>query len=150
MKSNPTADIIVSGKGGKRATEFQLVTGRFLILGDQIVVLDDLVHRFDILAVHTDKAVKHRPSRKHIDAFCTPRTTNLKTAHTLRDGNAEIDLAETDFALIVFIFLIVLTDVRFVRHHKPLKDGLLVFSQTDYVGRNQIQNHNASPYSHAF
>ena len=141
VETDLAADVRIPAQRREGAAELQLVPGRRHVGRDQVVRLHDAVQLLHGLALGADEAVEHAPRREDVHALRAPGAADLKTAHPLRQSDAEVDAAERDLALVVAVFLLVLCRVLVVDLQQALQLVAFNISQTGDPVRIHSQRH---------
>ena len=100
VETDPAADGIIGGEGGKHTAVFQLVPAGFAVLGDQPVVGHHLGQGLGVLA---NKAVKHAARSQHVYGFLAPVAPDLQLFDAAGQRNADVYIVQGDVPLVVFV-----------------------------------------------
>ena len=101
VETDPAADGIIGGEGGKHTAVFQLVPAGFAVLGDQPVVGHHLGQGLGALA---HKAVKHAARSQHVYGFLAPVAADLQLFDAAGQRNADVYIVQGNVTLVVFVF----------------------------------------------
>ena len=139
--------IFSQGERCEHTAIFQLIPAGLHVFLNEVVVLGDPVKLFAVLTVHSYKTVKHRPSGEHINGLCTPCAPDLQSFEVIRQSDAQIDLIERNFSLIIAVFLIILVLMGVERVHQLLEPLKLYRREIVYIFDCKVHHLNISSFA---